>query len=113
MLHFFMDSIKFGMEKKKPHYDLQAAQVIVGREGVLTFTQTAIMGAAALGLSGEMACRMVCKLSRSQFYKSMTTHANSRVWQDVYHATCPNGQVAYIKLTLTEGGKVVIQFKEK
>ena len=43
----------------------------------------------------------------------MTTHADSRVWQDVYHAPCPNGKVAYVKLTLTEGGKVVIQFKEK
>ena len=43
----------------------------------------------------------------------MTTHADSRVWQDVYHAPCPNGTVAYVKLTLTVGGKVVIQFKEK
>ena len=43
----------------------------------------------------------------------MTTHADRRVWQDVYHAPCPNRKVAYVKLTLTEAGKVVIQFKEK
>ena len=109
-----MDSIKYQhMEKKKPHYNLQEAQAIVVREGLLAFTQTAIMGAAALGLSAEAACQVVRQLSRSQFYKSMTTHADSRVWQDVYHAPCPNGKVAYVKLTLTEGGKVVIQFKEK
>ncbi|GHU30297.1 hypothetical protein AGMMS50256_16950 [Betaproteobacteria bacterium] len=35
-----------------------------------------------------------------------------RVWQDVYHAPCPNGKTAYIRLTLRDGA-VVIQFKEK
>jgi motility quorum-sensing regulator/GCU-specific mRNA interferase toxin len=42
----------------------------------------------------------------------MTTYADHRVWQDVYHAHCPNGRMAYIKLTLREDGVVVIQFKE-
>ena len=52
----FMDSIKYKyMEKKKPHYNLQEAQAIVVREGLLVFTQTAIMAAAALGLSAECA----------------------------------------------------------
>ncbi len=45
-------------------------------------------------------------------YKSMTTHADHRVWQDVYHAPCPNGKTAHIKVTLRDG-TVVIQFKEK
>jgi len=71
------------------------------------------MGAAAMGLLVEEACQVVCRLSRAMFYKSMTTHANNRVWQDVYHAPCGNGKAAYVKLTLTAGGKVVIQFKEK
>lgn len=101
------------MEKKKPHYSLQEAQAIVARDGVLAFTQTAVMGAAALGLSADAACQVVCQLSRTMFYKSMTSHANNRVWQDVYHTPSPNGKAVYIKLTLMEGGKVVIQFKEK
>lgn len=101
------------MEKKTPHYSLQESQAIVARDGVLAFTQTAVMGAAALGLSAEEACQVVCRLSRAMFYKSMTTHANNRVWQDVYHAPCGNGKDAYVKLTLTADGKVVIQFKEK
>jgi motility quorum-sensing regulator/GCU-specific mRNA interferase toxin len=42
----------------------------------------------------------------------MTTDADNKVWQDVYHAPCPNGFMAYIKLTLREDGVVVIQFKE-
>jgi motility quorum-sensing regulator/GCU-specific mRNA interferase toxin len=41
----------------------------------------------------------------------MTTHADHRIWQDVYHAICPNGRSAYIKITQREG-VVVIQFKE-
>lgn len=51
-------------------------------------------------------------LDRSMLYKSMTTHADHRVWQDVYHAPCPNGKTAHIKVTLRDG-TVVIQFKEK
>jgi len=42
----------------------------------------------------------------------MTTNADHRVWQDVYHARCPGGKNAYIKVPLREGA-VVIQFKEK
>jgi motility quorum-sensing regulator/GCU-specific mRNA interferase toxin len=34
------------------------------------------------------------------------------VWQDVCHALCPNGRMAYIKLTLRDDGVVVIPFKE-
>jgi motility quorum-sensing regulator/GCU-specific mRNA interferase toxin len=30
----------------------------------------------------------------------------------VYHALCPNGKVAYIKVT-RQAGAIVIQFKEK
>jgi motility quorum-sensing regulator/GCU-specific mRNA interferase toxin len=101
------------MKKKKPHYSLQEVQAIVERDGVLAFTGAALCGAAALGLSAEAACRVVTQLSRAMFYKSMTTHLNSQVWQDVYHAPCTNGKTAYVKLTLTIGGKVVIQFKEK
>lgn len=52
-------------------------------------------------------------LMRGDFYKSMTTHADHRVWQDVYHAPAPAGKVAYIKVTgQGEGMPPVIQFKE-
>lgn len=55
---------------------------------------------------------MVQNLRPGMLFKSMTTHADGRVWQDVYHTLCPNGKVAYIKVTL-QAGAVVIQFKEK
>jgi len=42
----------------------------------------------------------------------MTTHNDHTLWKDVYHAPCPNGQTAYVKVML-RAVAVVIQFKEK
>lgn len=63
-------------------------------------------------LLATVSSAVIASLSRSMLFKSMTTHADHRVWQDVYHAPCPNGKTAYIKLTMQDGA-VVIQFKEK
>jgi motility quorum-sensing regulator/GCU-specific mRNA interferase toxin len=41
----------------------------------------------------------------------MTTYADHRVWQDVYHAPTPVGKTAYIEITLRNSAPV-IQFKE-
>lgn len=65
-----------------------------------------------MGLSESEAIAVVLGLGSGMLFKSMTTHADSTVWQDVYHSPCPNTKVAYIKLAL-RGGAVVIQFKEK
>ena len=48
------------------------------------------------------------------FYKSMTTHADHRVWQDVYHVPVENGPTLYVKFQaniVTEFA--VMSFKEK
>jgi motility quorum-sensing regulator / GCU-specific mRNA interferase toxin len=42
----------------------------------------------------------------------MTTYADHRVWQDVYHAATPVRKEAYIKITLRDT-VLVIQFKER
>jgi motility quorum-sensing regulator/GCU-specific mRNA interferase toxin len=55
---------------------------------------------------------VIVALGRVDFYKSMTTHADHRVWQDVYHAATPVGRVAYIKLTQFNQ-RPVVQFKER
>lgn len=101
------------MEKMKPHYPLSEVQRVVEGRGVNAFTATALTGAASLGLSGEQAVVVVLGLKQKHFYKSMTTNADHKIWQDVYHATLKTGLVAYIKITLRENGTVVIQFKEK
>lgn len=55
---------------------------------------------------------VIAALSRREFYKSMTSYADHRVWQDVYHAPTPVRKEAYIKVTLRDGAPV-IQFKER
>lgn len=100
------------MEKNRAHYPLSQVKEAVSSRGVAAFTFTAQDGAAAMNLSPDQAMRVVLGLHRSMLYKSMTTHADHQVWQDVYHAPCPNGKTAYIKVTLRDGA-VVIQFKEK
>ncbi len=100
------------MEKSRPHYPLQAMQASIATAGMDAFTVTAIKGGAAMGLTSQDMLAVIASLVRGQFYKSMTTHDDHRVWQDVYHAQCPNGLVAYIKLTQV-AERIVIQFKEK
>jgi motility quorum-sensing regulator/GCU-specific mRNA interferase toxin len=68
----------------------------------------------ALGLTEAEMREVVLALSRGNFYKAMTTHADPRVWQDVYHGTTPDGVAVYIKITgCVDGRPVVIQFKAK
>lgn len=100
------------MEKRTPHYNLNDVKIIVLDRGMDTFTSTAKNNARLMGLDGQAALDVVLGLQRGMLFKSMTTHTNSQVWQDVYHAPCPNGQIAYIKVTI-QAGATVIQFKEK
>ena len=97
----------------KPHYPLSEMLVVVAANGVDAFTRTALDGAWDLGLTSENAISVVLGLRQKNFYKSMTTHGDHRIWQDVYHADLKSGLKVYIKLTLRENGIVVIQFKGK
>jgi motility quorum-sensing regulator/GCU-specific mRNA interferase toxin len=101
------------VEKQVPHYQLPAIKAVVVTHGMDAFTVTAQRGIAAMAMTGDEAISVVLALEHVHFYKSMTTQADHRVWQDVYHASCPNGRTAYIKFTLREDGVVVIQFKER
>ena len=53
---------------------------------------------------------VVMALSSADFHKSMTTHADHRVWQDVYRPTTPAGDV-YLKLTVMDD-VLIVSFKE-
>lgn len=55
---------------------------------------------------------VIAALVRRNFYKSMTTHFDHRLWQDVYHAPTPVGKEAYVKITM-RAQTPVIQFKER
>lgn len=100
------------MEKIKPHYLLAEIKAVVAAGGKVSFTRTALFNSLAMGLTGDEAVGVILTMTSTMFYKSMTAHNDHTLWQDVYHAPCPNGQTAYVKVTL-RAGAVVIQFKEK
>lgn len=100
------------MEKRTPHYNLAPIQTLVARLGVAAFTKTALDGGRQMGLTTAEMLAVVASLSQRDFYKSMTTYADHRIWQDVYHAATPVKKDAYIKITLRDRAPV-IQFKEK
>lgn len=53
----------------------------------------------------------VIRLEAREFYKSMTTHADTKIWQDVYRTNDPEAGI-YIKLQQSLDGKgVIISFK--
>ena len=103
----------YPMEKQTPHYNLADVQALIAQKGVLTFTHTTRLGFLEMGFSEAEALQVLLSLRKVMFYKSMTTHADHRVWQGIYHAPTPIGKNAYIKLTLRPNDTVVIQFKEK
>lgn len=75
-------------------------------------TKTSQDTALALGLRRADVVRVIQSLTRERFYKSMTTFADHRVWQDVYRVPC-EGCVLNVKFTTDAQGYLVISFKEK
>ena len=94
------------------NYELACVQRLAAKIGVAAFTKTALDGGREMGLTTAEMLTVIASLSRGNFYKSMTTYADYRIWQDVYHADTPVGKEAYIKITLRDWAPV-IQFKEK
>ena len=51
---------------------------------------------------------------RTPHYKSMTTHLDHKLWQDVYHGMTPDGIPVYIKVTDSDDDRPpVIQLKAR
>jgi motility quorum-sensing regulator/GCU-specific mRNA interferase toxin len=99
------------MENRTLHYDLARIQTAVMKLGSAAFTKSALDGRRGMGLTSAEMLAVVASLSRREFYKSMTTYSDHRVWQDVYHAATPVRKIAYIKITLRDTAPG-IQFKE-
>ena len=98
------------MEKRKAHYPLTTVKRLTAERRV-SFTVTAVAGAAAMGFSTDEILSVVSSLTNRNLYKSMTSHADHTVWHDVYHADTLRG-VVYLKLTVLKD-LVIVSFKEK
>ena len=97
------------MEKRTPHCKLAVVKAMVAAGKVRT-TISALAGGAALGFSFEQIVGVVAALTARDFYKSMTTHADHTVWQDVYRPSTQAGDV-YLKLTVIDD-VLIVSFKE-
>ena len=99
------------MEKRSPHCPLGKVKTLV-KAGKVRATASAYQGARELGidtLSGM--CTVVLSLTPAQFYKSMTTHADHRIWQDDYRGETTDGAGVYVKLTVIDD-LLIVSFKE-
>ena len=99
------------MEKGIPHCKLPIVKALI-EAGKVNATASAFSGARDLGINDLAGmCAVVMSLTSAEFYKSMTTHADHRIWQDVYHAKTVNGADVYLKLTVIDD-VLIVSFKE-
>lgn len=101
------------MEKRRPTYDLDAIKTALGSVDRLTMTSSALRDAIALGFDRAGIVETITGIERKMFYKSMTTLADHRVWQDVYHVPA-RGMMLYVKFQADVIAEfTVMSFKEK
>lgn len=99
------------MEKGTPHCKLPVVKALI-EAGQVRATASAFNGARELGITNLAGmCDVVLMLTSKDFYKSMTTHADHRVWQDVYRAKIASGDEVYLKLTVIDD-VLIVSFKE-
>jgi motility quorum-sensing regulator / GCU-specific mRNA interferase toxin len=97
------------MEKRTPHCKLSVVKSLI-EAGKVRTTQTARAGAAALDLDFAGMLAIIGALQPADFYKSMTTQADHRIWQDVYRPSTAVGDI-YLKLTVIDD-VLIVSFKE-
>jgi motility quorum-sensing regulator/GCU-specific mRNA interferase toxin len=97
------------MEKRTPHCTLSRVKTLL-EAGKVRATHTSRVTASILGFDFKGMIAVVASLTMKDFYKSMTTHADHTIWQDVYRPKTPVGNV-YLKLTVVDD-VLIVSFKE-
>jgi len=97
------------MEKLTPHCRLWVVKSLVAA-GRVRATFSALADGAALGMDFKEMVGVVRALTPQDFYKSMTTHADHRIWQDVYRPMTAVGAI-YLKPTVIDD-VLIVSFKE-
>ncbi|SPF48650.1 motility quorum-sensing regulator [Syntrophobacter sp. SbD1] len=97
------------MEKRTPHCKLSVIKAMI-QAGNVRITLSALAGGAALGFDADGIVGVIMGLRPKDFHKSMTTHSDHRIWQDVYRPATSAGEV-YLKLTVIDE-VLVVSFKE-
>ena len=100
-------------EKKKPTYDLDAFKDACSTTEKMNITGTALDTSADIGFTRQDIVGIIQTMIRGHFYKSMTSHIDHRLWQDVYHVPSDAGAL-YVKFTADAVTDFrVLSFKEK
>lgn len=97
------------MEKGTPHCKLPVVKALI-TAGKVRSTYSALAGGAALGFDFAGIVAIVKALRPTDFHKSMTTHGDHHIWQDVYRPATTAGKV-YLKLTVIDE-VLIVSFKE-
>jgi motility quorum-sensing regulator/GCU-specific mRNA interferase toxin len=100
------------LEKKRPHYDLASIKVEFCTPEKIRMSHTGLIYAETIGLGLSGLVTLIQGIERTCFYKSMTSYADHRTWQDVYHVPWQD-LVLYMKFTVDSEGFFLISFKEK
>ena len=96
------------MEKFNPTYSLEEF-----KHSDFEITRTAIRTAQELGFYEKDIRQIISTMELKHFYKSMTSYANHKIWQDVYHVPCRN-LILYVKFTKDVISEfTLLSFKEK
>ena len=96
------------MEKFTPTYNLEEF-----KKSKFKITKIAQVTAFNLGFDDEGIDKVVSTMEQKHFYKSMTSYANHKIWQDVYHVPCGN-MILYVKFTQNVISEfTLLSFKEK
>ncbi|AQV92475.1 type II toxin-antitoxin system MqsR family toxin [Cupriavidus necator] len=98
------------MEKGTAHYKLRHVKALLVA-GKMEMTFAAYSHAAMMGLRWSGVREILIQLGPADFYKSMTTYEDHRVWQDAYRPVTPHGAL-YVKLTVTNE-VLVVSFKPR
>jgi motility quorum-sensing regulator / GCU-specific mRNA interferase toxin len=85
------------LEKSRPTHDLRRVKEVLANAASLAITTSALQDATALGYDREAIAEVVSGMTGSMFRKSMTTYADHRAWQDVYHVPV-DGLLLYVKV---------------
>lgn len=97
------------MEKKTAHYPLADVQALV-EKGNVRATKTALESAAELGFSFDDMKEVLRNLEVGDLHKSMTSHHDQTIWQDVYNYPAEDEDI-YLKIQIV-GDVVIVSFKE-
>ncbi len=100
------------MEKKKPHYSLDLIKELISQDQWRITRQAYITAYKDFEFVDEDILKVILGLAPKDFYKSMTSYDNFKLWQDVYRPKIQSTG-AYIKLNILDENTVIISFKKR